>query len=380
MQIAFGKKHTYDRADLVIVAVGMGLYLSAATLNQAALARGQVRRASFCWIGCAIAFVVWTVVPIVASEVTRVVVGYLGAAALLCSLLYWLYRQPLAAARRRSSRARRRRWSFSSPRRTRPAELTSRRACRARGREHRLELLQRLDRAHRDQHVARSQDGVERRLGVDLGRRPADRRDRRRPPDLADRLPLPGTALGDVDLLHPVLRSDVHDAGDLRLQREARHLGPARLVGRDHPVRAGPEQLLLGVLDARPGDDRDVRAQLARGQAGEDVLRVGVDAGEHRDRALDPGCLQHLVVRGTTLQERRAHLVGDVLVLVELVDDDEVVAARLEVARDLPSHSAEAADQVVAFEVRRSASGSGAPRGSLPGARRRRTPSTVTRA
>ena len=95
MQIAFGKKHSYDRADLVVVAVGMGLYLSAATLNQAALARGQVRRASFCWISCAIAFVVWNVVPIVASEVTRVVVGYLGAAALLCSLLYWLYRQPL---------------------------------------------------------------------------------------------------------------------------------------------------------------------------------------------------------------------------------------------------------------------------------------------
>jgi len=101
MQFAFGKKHTYDRADLVVVAIGMGLYLSAATLNQAALARGQVRRASYCWIGCAVAFVVWTVVPIVSSEVTRVVVGYLGAAALLCALLYWLYRQPL---RRREAR------------------------------------------------------------------------------------------------------------------------------------------------------------------------------------------------------------------------------------------------------------------------------------
>src|SRR5262249_43918408 len=83
------------RADLVVVAVGMGLYLSAATLNQAALARGQVRRASFCWIGTAIAFVVWIVVPVISSDVTRVVVGYLGAATLLCSLLYWLYRQPL---------------------------------------------------------------------------------------------------------------------------------------------------------------------------------------------------------------------------------------------------------------------------------------------
>ncbi len=34
-------------------------------------------------------------VPIVSNDVTRVVIGYLGAAALLCSVLYWLYRQPL---------------------------------------------------------------------------------------------------------------------------------------------------------------------------------------------------------------------------------------------------------------------------------------------
>jgi O-antigen/teichoic acid export membrane protein len=101
MQIAFGKKHTYQRADLVIVAIGMGLYLSAATLNQAALARGEVRRASFCWISCAAVFVIWTAVPIVGNEFHRVVYGYLGAAALLCSLLYWLYRQPL---RRREER------------------------------------------------------------------------------------------------------------------------------------------------------------------------------------------------------------------------------------------------------------------------------------
>jgi O-antigen/teichoic acid export membrane protein len=101
MQIAFGKKHTYERLDLVIVGIGMGLYLSAATLNQAALARGEVRRASACWIGCAVAFVVWTAVPIVSDEFNRVEWGYLGAAALLCSLLYWLYRQPLLAGEER---------------------------------------------------------------------------------------------------------------------------------------------------------------------------------------------------------------------------------------------------------------------------------------
>jgi O-antigen/teichoic acid export membrane protein len=95
MQIAFGKSHTYQRADLVIVSIGMGLYLSAATLNQAALARGQVRRASLCWIGCAVAFVAWMLIPLVDNDFHRVEVGYLGAATLLCALLYWLYRQPI---------------------------------------------------------------------------------------------------------------------------------------------------------------------------------------------------------------------------------------------------------------------------------------------
>jgi O-antigen/teichoic acid export membrane protein len=95
MQIAFGKKHTYQRIDLVIVSVGMGLYLSAATLNQAALAKGQVRRASMCWLSCAVVFLIWTAIPIVDNDFHRVEIGYLGAAALLCSLLYWLYRQPL---------------------------------------------------------------------------------------------------------------------------------------------------------------------------------------------------------------------------------------------------------------------------------------------
>jgi O-antigen/teichoic acid export membrane protein len=95
MQIAFGKKHSYQRSDLLIVSIGMGLYLSAATLNQAALAKGQLRRASFCWLGCAVAFVIWILVPILPDELNRVVYGYLGAATLLCSLLYWLYRQPL---------------------------------------------------------------------------------------------------------------------------------------------------------------------------------------------------------------------------------------------------------------------------------------------
>jgi O-antigen/teichoic acid export membrane protein len=94
MQIAFGDKFTYERVDLLIVTAGMGLYLSAATLNQAALAQGQVRRAAACWIVCALAFVVWAVLPIVSDEFRRVEVGYLGAATVLCALLYAIYRRP----------------------------------------------------------------------------------------------------------------------------------------------------------------------------------------------------------------------------------------------------------------------------------------------
>jgi len=95
MQIAFGSDHTYDRVGLAIVAGGMGFYLSAATLNQAALAQGQARRAAACWAGCAALFVAWTFLPVL-DVFRRVELGYAGGAALLCGLLYVLYRRPRA--------------------------------------------------------------------------------------------------------------------------------------------------------------------------------------------------------------------------------------------------------------------------------------------
>ena len=41
MQLAFGDRFEYDRLGLAIVAVGMGFYLVAASLNQAASPRGR---------------------------------------------------------------------------------------------------------------------------------------------------------------------------------------------------------------------------------------------------------------------------------------------------------------------------------------------------
>ena len=94
MQIAFGEKFTYDRVGLLIVTAGMGLYLCAATLNQAALAQGQVRRAAACWVGCAAMFVAWNLLPLIEDEFRRVEIGFTAAAAVLCGLLYALYRRP----------------------------------------------------------------------------------------------------------------------------------------------------------------------------------------------------------------------------------------------------------------------------------------------
>jgi O-antigen/teichoic acid export membrane protein len=96
MQIAFGKNFTYDRAGLLLVTVGMGLYLASVTLNQACVAQGQVRRAAARWITCAVVFIAWNFVPLVSNEQRRVEIGFLLAAGVLFGLLYWVYRRPHA--------------------------------------------------------------------------------------------------------------------------------------------------------------------------------------------------------------------------------------------------------------------------------------------
>jgi O-antigen/teichoic acid export membrane protein len=94
MQIAFSNKFTYDRAGLLLVAVGMGLYLASVTINQACIAQGQVRRAAARWLTCATLFIAWNFVPLVGDEFRRVEIGFLLAAGVLFSLLYYVYRRP----------------------------------------------------------------------------------------------------------------------------------------------------------------------------------------------------------------------------------------------------------------------------------------------
>jgi O-antigen/teichoic acid export membrane protein len=94
MQLAFSDKFSYDRAGLLLVTLGMGLYLSSVTVNQACLAQGQVRRASARWAGCAAFFVAWCFLAPIGEEFRRVEIGFALSAFLLLGLLFLIYRRP----------------------------------------------------------------------------------------------------------------------------------------------------------------------------------------------------------------------------------------------------------------------------------------------
>jgi O-antigen/teichoic acid export membrane protein len=94
MDILFGSDVDYGRFGLALIAVGMGLYLAAATLSQAALARGHAKEAAACWVISAVAFVGFLLIPGWDDRIVQVEVGYAAGAAVLCALLHWLYRRP----------------------------------------------------------------------------------------------------------------------------------------------------------------------------------------------------------------------------------------------------------------------------------------------
>jgi O-antigen/teichoic acid export membrane protein len=87
------KGFTYGRFGLALVGLGMGLHLVSGTLNQAALARGQARLAAGAWLIAAAFFVAFVASSVISSEVTGVEVGYFLATALLCGMLWLVYRR-----------------------------------------------------------------------------------------------------------------------------------------------------------------------------------------------------------------------------------------------------------------------------------------------
>ena len=90
MELTFGAGHSYDRAGLIIVAVGLGFHLTALTLTQAQLARDRAPGAAACWTACALGFVVFAALPLLPA-VRQAEAGYAVAAAVLSLLLYSQY-------------------------------------------------------------------------------------------------------------------------------------------------------------------------------------------------------------------------------------------------------------------------------------------------
>ncbi|TML25885.1 MAG: hypothetical protein E6G30_09540 [Actinobacteria bacterium] len=88
MHAVFGGSFHYARGGLALMGVGMGFHLLAGTLNQAALARDRAGVAAACWLLAGGAFVGWLVAPAIGDQILRVEVGYCGATALLCVLLF----------------------------------------------------------------------------------------------------------------------------------------------------------------------------------------------------------------------------------------------------------------------------------------------------
>jgi O-antigen/teichoic acid export membrane protein len=93
MDVLFGGNFDYERGGLVLVAIGMGLYLSAATLNQALLAHGLAATASACWVTAAVGFVLFLLLAEFDDRVLQVELAFVAAAALLSAALYGLYRR-----------------------------------------------------------------------------------------------------------------------------------------------------------------------------------------------------------------------------------------------------------------------------------------------
>ena len=93
MDLLFGGDFDYGRGGLVLVSIGVGLYLAAATLNQALLAHGRAPLAASCWVTAAAGFVLFLLLANFDDAVLEVEVAFAGAATCLCGALYASYRR-----------------------------------------------------------------------------------------------------------------------------------------------------------------------------------------------------------------------------------------------------------------------------------------------
>ncbi len=92
MDLLLPTEGSYGRWGLAVIGVGMGLHLTAGTLNQAALARGQASRAAAAWAASAVVFVAWMAAAVVDDALVRAETGYAVATGLLCAALTAVYR------------------------------------------------------------------------------------------------------------------------------------------------------------------------------------------------------------------------------------------------------------------------------------------------
>jgi O-antigen/teichoic acid export membrane protein len=101
MSVLFGGNFDYGRVGLMLVGLGMGFHLTAATLNQAALARGHGHLAAAAWLGGAAVFMLWLLGSPLNDDVLAVEVGYCATTALLAVAL-WLIERTWRPARETS--------------------------------------------------------------------------------------------------------------------------------------------------------------------------------------------------------------------------------------------------------------------------------------
>ncbi len=93
MQLLFGSGASYDRIGLGWVAIGMGLYLAAATLNQAALAGGGHRLAAMAWVVAAVTYVGLLLLETALDPILQLELAYVASGVLLCGLMFVVYRR-----------------------------------------------------------------------------------------------------------------------------------------------------------------------------------------------------------------------------------------------------------------------------------------------